>query len=257
VFGYVLFIVFITGQGRVTLRLLTEMALAQGIHATLVPAIERSNERLEVDGVSSASSEMGGDLIDMVDHGSFTDLIVADVSGHGVKAGVVMGMVKAAIRMALREDRDLGHVARDLNDVLEQTTSPEMYATAALLRVHHAEGKLGCVLAGHSQVLLHRRGETVARRMGEGGLPVGLMGGSEYPLAVEQVAVGDLLASWTDGLDETADAAGVEVGRQAIEDVIVAHAGRSLAEIRQAVFGLVRAHGPQKDDRSLLLVRIR
>ena len=256
VLGYVLFIVFINGQGRTTLRLMTEMALAQRIHASLVPALRRSDERLEVDGSSFASTEMGGDLVDMVDHGATTDLVLADVSGHGVKAGVVMGMVKSAIRMGLRDDRGLERLAGDLNEVLDQTTSPEMYATLVLLRVHHAERRLECLLAGHSQVLHHRRGEHTASRVGEGGLPVGLLRGGTYSSVSLGIAPGDLIATWTDGIDETMDEADVELGRAAIESAIVARAERPLAEIRGAVFELARAHGPQRDDRSLLLVRV-
>ncbi len=254
--GYVLFVAFINGQGRRTLRLMTEMALARGIHASLVPTIEHADSRFEVDAVSQASSEMGGDLVDVVDHGATTDLILADVSGHGVKAGVVMGMVKSAIRMGLRAQHDLAGLARDLNDVLVQTTSGEMYATLALLRLHHAERTLECVLGGHSQVLLHRGAEPAARRIGDGGFPVGLLPGSQYEVSVEPLSAGDLLAVWTDGLDETADAAGRELGGQAIERAIVERADRPLAEIRRAVFDLVRAHGPQRDDRSLLLLRV-
>jgi hypothetical protein len=256
VLGYVLFIVFINGQGRTTLRLLTEMALAQRIHASLVPALLHSDERLEVDGTSFASTEMGGDLVDLVDHGATTDLVLADVSGHGVQAGVVMGMVKSATRMGLREDRDLSRLAGDLNDVLDQTTSPEMYATLVLLRLHHAERRLECLLAGHAPVLHHRRGEGSAARVGEIGVPVGLLGGSTYATVSVAVSPGDLLATWTDGLDETMNAADQELGREAIERAIVARAEGPLAEIRSAVFELARAHGPQRDDRSLLLVRV-
>jgi len=256
VLGYVLFIVFINGQGRTAHRLLTEMALAQRIHASLVPALERSDERLEVDGASFASTEMGGDLVDMVDHGATTDLVLADVSGHGVKAGVVMGMVKAAIRMGLRDDRGLPRLAGDLNEVLDQTTVPEMYATMVLLRVHHAERRLECLLAGHSQVLHHRRGASAASRIGEGGFPVGLLGGRDYASVSLAIEPGDLIATWTDGLDETMNEADQELGREALEKAIVERAERPLAEVRKAVFELARAHGSQRDDRSLLLLRI-
>ncbi len=256
VLGYVLFVAFINGQGRRTLRLMTEMALARQIHASLVPAIERADSRFEVDAVSWASSEMGGDLVDVVDHGATTDFILADVSGHGVKAGVVMGMLKSAIRMGLCEQRELQQLARDLNSVFEQTTSTEMYATLALLRLHHAEKTLECVLAGHSQVLLRRRSESTARRIGEGGFPVGLLPLREYEVRMETLLPGDLLAVWTDGLDETTDEAGRELGREAVERAIVASGDRPLAEIRRAVFDLVGSHGPQQDDRSLLLLRV-
>ena len=106
-FGYVLFVVFISRRGREAVRLMTEVALAQEIHASLVPALQHADDRLQVDASSTASGEMGGDLVDMVERGATTDLVLADVSGHGVKAGVVMGMVKAALRMAQRDERGL------------------------------------------------------------------------------------------------------------------------------------------------------
>lgn len=256
VLGYVLFVVFISGQGRTTLRLMTEMALAQRIHASLVPALARADDRLLVDGFSVASSEMGGDLVDMIDAGATTDLVLADVSGHGVKAGVVMGMLKAALRMGLRQAQGLPALAASLNAVIEENTSPEMYATAALLRIHHAERRVECVLAGHSAVLHHRRGASGADRLGEGGFAIGLLAGREYASRSAALEPGDLLAVWTDGLDETMNEADQELGREAIERVIVERADRPLAEIRQVVFDLVRTHGPQRDDRSLLLARI-
>lgn len=256
VLGYVLFVVFIGGRGREALRLMAEMSLAQSIHASLVPAITRRDERFEIDACSMASSEMGGDLVDLVDRGAATDVVLADVSGHGVKAGVVMGMVKAALRMGLRRGEDLASVAASLNDVIEENTSPEMYATLALVRLHHAEHRVECLLAGHAPVLHYRRGETVPRPLGEGGFAIGLLGGRPYASSSAALERGDLLAVWTDGLDETEGANGAELGRDAITRAIGERAQRPLAEIRQAVFDLVRAHGPQRDDRSLLLVRL-
>jgi serine phosphatase RsbU (regulator of sigma subunit) len=254
--GYVLFVVFISRRGREAVRLMTEIALAQDIHAALVPALERADGRIEVDASSTASSEMGGDLVDMVERGTTTDLVLADVSGHGVKAGVVMGMVKAALRMAQRDERGLELLAGDLNDVLEATTSAEMYTTMALLRLHHAERRIECLLAGHAPVLHCRRGSPAPGRLGEAGFPIGLIAGSEYTSRSAAFEAGDLFAAWTDGLDETTNEAGQELGREAIERAVWERAERPLAEIRRAVFDLVRAHGPQRDDRSLLLVRI-
>ena len=254
--GYVLFVVFISRRGREAMRLMTEIALAQEIHASLVPALERADDRFEVDASSTASSEMGGDLVDMVERGATTDLVLADVSGHGVKAGVVMGMLKAALRMAERDERRPERLASDLNDVLGAITSAEMYATMALLRLHHAERRVECLLAGHSPVLHCRRGAPAPARLGEPGFPLGLIGGSEYASSSVALQPGDLFAVWTDGLDETTNEAGQELGREAIERAIFERAERPLAEIRRAVFDLVRAHGPQGDDRSLLLVRV-
>ncbi len=77
------------------------MRLARQIHETLVPPIDYEDERIEVFGLSRASAAMGGDLVDLVHRDGSLDVYLADVSGHGVRAGVVMGMLKAAIRMRL------------------------------------------------------------------------------------------------------------------------------------------------------------
>jgi len=82
------------------------------------------------------------------------------------------------------------------------------------------------------------------------------MGGRYYASVSVAIEPGDLIGAWTDGLDETVNVADQELGREAIERAIVERAERPLAEIRSAVFELARAHGPQRDDRSLLLLRI-
>ncbi len=255
--GYTLFVVFISRQGRTTLRLMTEMSLAQQIHESLVPRMSWSDDRLELFGVSSASSEMGGDLIDLLPSERGLDLFVADVSGHGVKAGVVMGMVKSAIRMGLREQGGLDRLATALNDVLESTTTPEMYATLAALRLTQGGSELEYLLAGHHHVVVRRAARGVIERLGKAARPVGLIAGTEYVADRAQLAPGDLIAIYTDGVNETMDASDEELGHEPIERVLLQRSGEPLAELQQAIFAAADAHGPQVDDRSLVLLRLK
>jgi hypothetical protein len=256
--GYILFMIFIAGQGRTTLRLLTEMDLAQRIHETLVPPLAFGNERLEVLGVSQASSEMGGDLLDLVVHDrvGLVDVFVADVAGHGVGAGVVMGMLKSSIRTGLHGGLALEELARTVNAVLERTTRDEIYATLAALRIHD-DGTVAVLLAGHHPVLHWSAAEGKLQRVHEGGAPLGLMADRRYAAHHLRTAPGDLLAAYTDGLNETHDAQERELGHTAIEEAIAAGARAPLAELRRTVFELAERHGPQADDRTLVLVRFR
>jgi len=256
VVGYVLFIVFIAGQGRTTMRLMTEMSLAQNIHATLVPPVRFSGGRIEALGRSLPSAEMGGDLVDVVDRGETIDVFLADVSGHGVQAGVVMGMLKSAIRMSQRREQDLAALLRDLNDVLEGTTSAELYATLVGMRIHRT-GRLEYALAGHSAILHHRAADAQLARLGGRSLPLGLFAGKDYRTDTVQLGSGDLLAVYTDGLNETADASDAELGHDAIERVLAEGANHPLEETLRAVFERAEAHGKQTDDRTLLLIRYR
>jgi serine phosphatase RsbU (regulator of sigma subunit) len=256
--GYILFMIFISGQGRTTLRLLTEMALAQRIHEALVPPLAYGNGRLEVLGVSQASSEMGGDLLDLVEHGreGVVDIFVADVAGHGVGAGVVMGMLKSSIRTGLYGGLSLEELARTVNAVLERTTRDEIYATLAALRIHD-DGTVAVLLAGHHPVLHWSAAGGKLQRVHEGGAPLGLMADRRYAAYHLRAEPGDLLVAYTDGLNETHDAQERELGHAAIEEAIAAGAQAPLAELRRAVFELAERHGPQVDDRTLVFVRFR
>ena len=255
--GYTLFVVFIGGQGRTTLRLMTEMSLARQIHDTLVPTIEVTTDRFEVLGTSTPSTEMGGDLIDVVDHDGGTDMFLVDVSGHGVRAGVVMGMIKSAIRTQSRRRLGLAELTRELNDVTEQLTSPELYATMACLRFVSGGSEVEWAVAGHHHIVHHRGASGEVHRLGGPSFPVGLMPERDYETTCTRVEGGDLLAIYTDGLNETTNSAGEELGHDPIEAEIARLADRPLEEIRAAVFALAHSHGPQVDDMTLLLVRLR
>lgn len=257
VLGYALFITFITGQGRTTLRLQTEMALARGIHETLVPPLAVSHPRFDVLGVSHASSEVGGDLVDVVPHGERTDLLVADVSGHGVRAGVVMGMVKSAVRARLLTPEPLDQLLVGLNHVLEQTTTPEMYATFAVLRIGGDVTRVEYALAGHYQVFHFRAHDREVRCLRQRQLPLGLLAQRTFETGWVAVGPGDLLALYTDGLNETENPAGEQLGHEPIERFLAERAGDPLPEIQRGLFDLVRRHGDPIDDQTILLVRIK
>ena len=263
VLGYALFITFISGQGRRTLRLQTEMALARRIHETLVPRLELSRPGFEALGVSQASSEMGGDLVDAVDHGGSTDhmgatdLILADISGHGVHAGVVMGMVKSAIRTSLLAPTPLGRLLGNLNQVLEATTSPEMYATFAVMRLDGNRSRIEYALAGHHHLLHYRAADRQVHHLEQRQLPIGLMPGGSFETGQVAVAPGDLLAVYTDGFNETENGAGEQLGHEPIERQLAGQAEAPLAAIQADLFDLARRHGAPTDDQTVLLVRIR
>ena len=103
VFGYVFLIRFIhaTARGHATLR--TEADLARGIHEALVPTLSGRSSCAEYYGSSNPSGTIGGDLVDVVEGPDGTVLYVVDVSGHGVRAGVLMAMLKSTARTALAE----------------------------------------------------------------------------------------------------------------------------------------------------------
>lgn len=252
--GYALFIIFITGEGARTLRLRTELALARTIHDTLVPPIRHRAGPLEVYASSSPSTEMGGDLIDLVATEAHTDVYLADVSGHGVRAGVVMAMVKSAIRTRLASGGDLSDIARDLNSVLHDLTPDEMFATFVCLRFRADASGADVVIAGHLPIF-HLHADATISTIDNEALPLGVVPDEAFPLRTIELAPGDTLLAFTDGLSEASGPAGL-LGLQPLRETLLREGRRPLTEIHDALLRVAREYAPQTDDQTVLLVRI-
>ena len=88
-------------------------------------------------------------------------------------------------------------------------------------------------------------------------MALGILPGERYAVARVDVTPGDVLAVLTDGFTETMDREDRELGLEAIEAALAAHAAAPLPELFDRLLGLASGHGPQQDDRTLLLVRVR
>jgi hypothetical protein len=254
--GYTFFMGFIVREGIRRVRAETEMALAREIHASLVPDVGLDTPWCEMLGCSVPASEVGGDLVDALVVEGRPLGFVADVSGHGVPAGTLMGVLKAGLRTRLLAPGDLGAVLADLNDVLAGLTRPNTFATAAVLALESGT-RLACALAGHPPILHWRSATRSVARLGDGGMALGILPGQGYTVERSDVAPGDVLAVLTDGLTETMDRADRELGLAPIEAALGENAAAPLPELLDRLLALARAHGPQQDDRTLLLVRVR
>ncbi len=153
------FLTFFAGtEGLDSVRMQTELSLAHGIQATLVPTVSFQNASFELYGKSIPSTEMGGDLIDVIETDGGLVAYVADISGHGLPAGQLMGMLKAAMRLAVQLCQMPVAALESVDRVLPDLKEPEMFATLALLRfdgsgeVRVRRGRPCCVSSSCRQV---------------------------------------------------------------------------------------------------------
>ena len=250
--GYTGFLWFISVTGGRYLRAQAEIALARDIHRVLVPQIDKRIGDFEFLGWSHASGDVGGDLVDLVQHDDGWLGYVADVSGHGVGSGVVMGMFKSALRMRARGGGSIASLLDDIHAVLMPLKQSQMFVTVACVRAG-PDHRVECAVAGHLPILRVRNGciEEVTTPQ----IAVGMFDDTKFSAASVECLPGDLFALLTDGLIEVFDADRNELGlewakrmlRSAHEQPLAATADRLLAE--------ARAHGAQLDDQTLLLIR--
>ncbi|HKV99285.1 MAG TPA: PP2C family protein-serine/threonine phosphatase [Vicinamibacterales bacterium] len=243
---------------RQALELVTatfELNVAQRLQTDLVPAISLTTPYLVAAGRSVPSTQMGGDLVDAVEAGDEVVAYVADVSGHGIAAGVLMAVVKSALRTHLLTPRPLSSLLKDLNAVLPGLKDDASYVTMAAVRVR-SDGVVEYALGGHLPILHFRRRTREIVELTLPQMAIGMFPAASYESATSRVEPGDLLVLVTDGLTETFDAGNEEFGLARIGAVVSAHADEQPEDIITAVLTEVRRHGPQLDDRTVLVIAI-
>jgi hypothetical protein len=254
-FSYGWFGTFFQIEGKRYFAAHTEIELASRIQQQLVPPIQAVVGNVEAYGVSNPSGTVGGDLIDLVEAHGLLYAYVADVAGHGVAAGVMMSMVKTAVRMHFMATPPAGKgLLEAVNDTLAPLTESSAYATFAYLLIS-PEMQVIYSVAAHLPIfhLRHKDG-TVLRHSVEN-LPVAIFPGTRYQTATIDFQPGDILAIVTDGLTEVFDSKGNELGDAYIESALVNQAALPLAEIAAQILHAAKAFGKTTDDQTLLLLR--
>jgi serine phosphatase RsbU (regulator of sigma subunit) len=254
--GFVIFIQFIREKERRAERAQAELDVARVIHESIVPPIAISTPFAQVLARSIPSTEMGGDLVDAVQRDREIDVFLADVSGHGVGAGIVMGMLKASIRTRLlATGDDLGSVLRDVNRIVVDLTRPEMFATLACARVR-SDRTVTYALAGHLPIFHYVAAERRWTQLENEHLPLGIDADVPFAAASVQAAPGDLFVFLTDGLVEVMDRERRQFGLRGVERVLASLPVADPESIDRALIAAARSHGTQTDDQSVLVVRV-
>ena len=253
ILGYVCFLIVNIKEGRRYFRVQAEIELATEVHRILVPPIETKLGGWEFYGRSSPSGEVGGDLIDLAGDADNWVAYVADVSGHGVAPGVVMGMVKSAARMLLTSGDDATHLAPRLNEVLYPLKKPDMFVTFCFLAKTREGLRLG--VSGHPAILHFSPRNNEVTQYEAANMPLGILPEGEFASTAIEAEPGSLFALYTDGFVECANAAGEEFGVQRLQSEFQKNGNKPLADIHTALVASLRKHGLQFDDQSLLLIR--
>jgi serine phosphatase RsbU (regulator of sigma subunit) len=237
------------------MRAHTEIALASEIHRLLVPAIDRRIGRFAFRAISLRSGEVGGDLADVVKTKAGWTAYVADVSGHGVDAGLLMGMVKSAARIQLLSPRPFDQLLTHLNVALFDLKRADMFVTCAGLQCDGAS-ELEFSVAGHLPILRYSAATSTLEELSIPQVPLAMFEDRVFSAARIAYAAGDLFVILTDGLTEVFDRKDREFGLDRVKTLISENATVPLDRLQDALLAAVRGHGPQIDDQTLLFIRV-
>ena len=255
--GYSLISTFMRNEGMRVLSTVTEMRLASEIHRALVPPLSCTTGAFQICGSSTPSGHMGGDLVDVIEHGERWTAYVADVSGHGVPAGMIMAMVKSAVRTGSTSGENMAATLANLNRVLASLSASNVFITLAYIsgEISTGNSKVQFSLAGHLPILHYRKRLGSVEERTVSNLPLAVLPDTNFQTAWIECEPGDLLAVLTDGFTEVSNSGGEELGLEAFKTVLLGNSDAELETILTSLHQTAARHGKQTDDQTVLLVR--
>jgi serine phosphatase RsbU (regulator of sigma subunit)/putative methionine-R-sulfoxide reductase with GAF domain len=243
-------------------KLESELNLAARIQSALFPAELPGLPGYDLAARNRPARQCGGDYYDAIVVGSGADervlLCVADVSGKGLPASLVMSNMQATLRALLGREPSLPALAERASDLLFASTAPEKYVTAALVDLEPRTGVFRFVGAGHVDTLIVRAsGEVVT--LSSTGTPLGLMPpGLPFGEAEMTLERGDALVLFSDGVTEAQNRDDEEYGEARLVECIRGAKGESCAAVIDCIMASIDAFAgdaPQFDDITLLVAR--
>jgi sigma-B regulation protein RsbU (phosphoserine phosphatase) len=255
------------GQEEAVLRerLESELETARKIQERLLPHTMPEVPGFEIVGTSMPSQQVGGDYFDFLDMGEGQlGIAIADVSGKGIPAALLMANLQASLHAQLIRLGDVAEVTARINDLLVESTDANMFATFFYGILDRNNASFTCTNAGHNPPLLLRRGGDL-ERLEAGGLLLGFLPHQRYVQQTVCLEKGDVLVLFTDGISEAADTASGATadnlfGEERLVDVVRSHASGPARTIQAGILGAVARHtgnSAQSDDITLVVIKRR
>ena len=248
-------------------RLKTEMEIAKQIQTSLLPN-KPYIKGFEISAYMNPADEVGGDYYDVIRAADRDWIVIGDVSGHGVLAGLVMMMVQTAIQTILRKHPDISpsELLTSINSVIQdniQKLGENKYMTITVF-CHEPDGKF--VFSGlHQDLMIYRSQRREVETIPTDGTWIGLMEDIRDIVKddVIHLHVGDSMLLYTDGITEAWDKSGLRdrkttemFGERRLRDVFLRFGSKSPEEIKNGILQELLAYQCYDDVTMVVLRRV-
>jgi sigma-B regulation protein RsbU (phosphoserine phosphatase) len=239
-----------------------ELSIAAGIQESLFPGKLPELDRVDLAARNRQARHVGGDYYDVLplDGPSPVNrhlLCVADISGKGLPAALLMSTIQATLRATLGTQKNLSELAARVNSLLHASTPSNRFATGFLLSYDPPSGAATYVNAGHNDGIVLRRDGRV-ELLTTTGLPLGLFARADYEEASVELAPGDLLMLYSDGVTEADNLNEEDFGMDRVTAVLKECQDQPAAGIVDRMLREIDAFAgaaPQHDDITLMILK--
>ena len=240
-----------------------ECRIARGIQQRLLPKFMPTLDRFTIGGMSVPASAVGGDCFDFiplsVDGGDDLGVVLADASGHGIGAALVVAETHAYLRALTLACTDLSKLLVVTNRRLMDNRDTSVFVTLLLVQLDPRNRSLIYSGAGHCPGYVLDGHGLIRAILASEGLPLGVESKSEFPTSAPvQLQTDDLIFLYTDGIVEAGFQNGSPFGLERALDIIRTHQRETPHDILQELFKAVTAFSPGQlyDDLTAVIIKV-
>ncbi|MFO1101299.1 MAG: PAS domain S-box protein [Methylocystis sp.] len=242
-----------------------ELEIARHIQLSLLPSAPLRTAHMEIAGICVPATHVGGDYFDYFENSGVIDIAIADVSGHSVGAALIMTEVRSTLRAETRRSTNAScgpaELLRDLNELLhDDLFAADLFITMFYCRFLPQTRVLQYANAGQNPPLLLRADGAVCAQLDADGLVLGVMRGVDFKQGSIDLAPGDRLLFYTDGITETQNRQGEFFGVERLSASFMRHRGLAPGDLIKATLTDVRAfrgEPPATDDIAMVAAEVR
>jgi phosphoserine phosphatase RsbU/P len=239
-------------------RIERELELAAAIQREILPRSLPDVPGVELAAANLPTRQVGGDYYDVLPlSGGRVGFLVADVSGKGVPAALLVSTVHAAVHLQIEEAKSVADLVTRIDRHLRRYAATRKSLTLFFGMFEAESGMLRYVSAGHNPALLVRASGSI-ERVESTGVPVGMLPNAKWREETLRLDSGDMLVLYTDGVTEAVNEAEEEFGLDRLTGAVEALRSLPSRQICDQLMARVAdfARGmPQYDDQTLLLLR--
>ncbi len=235
-----------------------QLKIAREVQGSLLPARAPAVAGYDIAGLNVPAWDIGGDYFDYfpLEDGGL-GLVIADVSGKGVPAALLMATFRAALRSEVRRNLPIPVVIEHVHRTLVESMDTSRFVTAVYGILDPRLATFTYTNCGHNPPLILRaNGDREYLRTGR--RAVGMLGSQPTPACVVALGPGDTLVLYTDGVVEVADTQQAEFGAAGLAQVLSCTAGQPADDIIGALVDATRAHAAREhydDDFTLVVIK--
>ena len=236
--------------------LLKDLELAAQVQRLFLPADKPAIAGLEIAGMMHPAQGVGGDYYDYFPiDARTTQIVIADVSGKGVPAALLMSATAAAMRLEANRQRNMLEQVERLNTEIGAVSDPERYVTLLVAEIDTHKHIIHYVNCGHNPALLFRAKTGAVSLMNSSCLPIGLSPEEICELSSADLAGGDILVFYTDGVTEAENGLGEEFGMERLTALVRQGSWPSAEDIMTKIYNAAADFcGDNFDDDLTILV---